>query len=211
MEKDKKKKWQGFIPLKTKISAGFIFVVLLVGFISIMSGNKLIGDNILKQAQKKVGHDQDAAWMVYNNYLNEIKLIIDFTAKREDISSFLETNREDMLYKSLTEVKEHYQLDFFSLTDSQGRVIIRTSNSEKTGDDKSQCDIVKLALEGKSRRATQILTRQELLKEGGPGLADRAFITIKSGNHMIPFIESNSCSTSKSIRGISNTAPYSKF
>ena len=178
MEKDKKNKWLGFIPLKTKISAGCIFVVLLVGLISIMSGNKLIGDNILKQAQKKVGHDQDAAWMVYNNYLNEIKLIIDFTAKREDISSFLETNRGNMLYKSLNEVKEHYQLDFFSLTDSRGRVIIRTSHPEKTGDDKSQCDIVKLALEGKSRRATQILTRQELLKEGGPGLADRAFIKI---------------------------------
>ena len=178
MKKEKEKRWMSFIPLKTKISAGFILVVLLGGLISIMSGNKLIGDNILKQAQKKVGHDQDAAWMVYNNYLNEIKMIIDFTTKREDIISFLEANRVDMLYKSLNEVKEHYQLDFFSLTDSRGRVIIRTSNPEKTGDNKSQCDIVKLALEGKSREATHILTYQELLKEGGPGLAERAFIKI---------------------------------
>jgi len=178
MEKDQKKKWLGFIPLKTKISAGFILVVLLGGLISMLSGNKLIGDNILKQAQKKVGHDQESAWMVYNNYLSEIRMIIDFTTKREDISSFLKTNNEKMLYKSLNEVKEHYQLDFFSLTDSHGRVIIRTSNPEKTGDDKSQCDLVKLALGGKSSSATQILSRQELLKEGGTSLADRAFIKI---------------------------------
>lgn len=186
MEKDQKRKWLGFIPLKTKISAGFILVVLLVGLISIVSGNKLIGDNILKQAQKKVGHDQDAAWMVYNNYLNEIKMIIDFTSKREDISSFLKTNNKKMLYKSLNETKEHYQLDFFSLTDDKGKVIIRTSNLEKTGDDKSQCDLVKLALGGKSGSATQILSRQELLNEGGTSLAERAFIKIIPTPKTIP-------------------------
>ncbi|KPJ56551.1 MAG: hypothetical protein AMJ42_05205, partial [Deltaproteobacteria bacterium DG_8] len=178
MEKTQKKRWLDFIPLKTKISAGFILVVLLGGLISILSGNKLIGDNILKQAQKKVGHDQDAAWMVYNNCLSEIKMIIDFTTKREDISTFLKAKNRKMLYKSLNEVKEHYQLDFFSLTDRQGRVIVRTSNPEKTGDDKSQCDLVKCALGGKSRSATQILSHQELLTEGGPSLADRALIKI---------------------------------
>jgi two-component system NtrC family sensor kinase len=171
-------KWLRFLPLRASISAGFILVILLLGFISTLSGNKLIGDTILKQAQNKVTHDQDAAWMVYNNYLNEVRMIIDFTTKREDISLLLKNNQKEMLYKSLNEVREHYLLDFLSLTDQQGIVLMRTSNPGKVGDDKSQCDLVKLALEGKNVSATQILSRQELLKEGGTTLADWAFIKI---------------------------------
>jgi two-component system NtrC family sensor kinase len=167
-----------FVSLRTKISIGFILVVLLVGLISMLSGNKLIGDNILKQAQKKVRHDQDAAWMVYNNALNELEMIVDFTTKRQDVSSLLNSNRMQILNKSLNEVKEHYQFDFLSLTDQEGIVLIRTSNPDKTGDDKSQCDLVQVALGGTSVSGTQILSREELLKEGGITLADRAFITV---------------------------------
>ena len=167
-----------FISLRAKISIGFVLVVLLVGMISILSGNKLIGDNILKHAQKKVQHDQDAAWMVYNNALSELQMIIDFTTKREDISSLLNTNQMKMLYRSLDEVKKHYKFDFLSLTDKNGIVLVRTSNPEMAGDDKSQCDLIHLALEGTSISGIQILSRSELLKEGGTPLADRASIKI---------------------------------
>ena len=167
-----------FIPLRAKISIGFILVVVLVGLISTMSGNKLIGDNILKQAQKKVVHDQDAAWMVYNNSLNELQMIIDFTTKRQDVSALLKSDKREALYNSLNEVRKHYQFDFLSLTDNRGIVLVRTSNPEITGDDKSQCDLIHLALEGASVSGTQILSRNELLKEGGIVLADRASIKI---------------------------------
>jgi two-component system NtrC family sensor kinase len=178
MKKKKANTSLGFISLRTKISIGFILVVLLVGLISMLSGNKLIGDNILKHAQKKVQHDQDAARMVYNNALNELLMIVDFTTKREDVSSLLNSSQMQVLHKSLDEVKDHYQFDFLSLTDREGIVLIRTSNPDKTGDDKSQCDLVQVALEGTSVSGTQILNRKELLKEGGTTLADRAFITI---------------------------------
>ena len=186
MKRDQKGSWLSFISLRTKITAGFILVVLLGGLISALIGNKMIGDNILKQAQIRVNHNQDAAWMVYDNYLNEIEMIIDFTTKREDISSLLKANKEKILYKILNEVKEHYKLDFLSLTDVQGRVIIRTSNPEKSGDYKSSSDIIPLALKGESKGATQILSRQELLKEGGLKLADRAFIKIIPTPKAIP-------------------------
>ena len=186
MKRDQQKKWLRFISLRTEITAGFVLVVLMGGLISALIGNKMIGDNILKQAQVRVNHNQDAAWMVYDNYLNEIKMIIDFTTKREDISSLLEANQEEVLYKILHEVKEHYRLDFLSLTDVQGRVIIRTSNPEESGDYKSSSDIIPLALKGESRGATQILSRDELLKEGGPGLAEQAFIKIIPTPKAIP-------------------------
>ena len=178
MGKHHKRNRLDFISLRTKLSISFVLVILLVGLISILSGNKLIGDNILKHAQKKVQHDQDAAWMVYNNALNEMQMIIEFTTKREDVSSLLNTGQMKMLHKILNEVKEHYQFDFLSLTERGGKVLVRTSNPEKTGDDKSQCDLVAVALEGTSVSGTQILSRNELLKEGGTALADRAFMTI---------------------------------
>ena len=186
MKRDQKGKWLSFISLRTKIAAGFILVVLLGGLISALIGNKMIGDNILKQAQIRVNHNQDAAWMVYDNYLHEIEMIIDFTTKREDISSLLEANKEEILCKILNDVKEHYQLDFLSLTDVKGRVIIRTSNPEKSGDYKSSSDIIPMALKGESKCATQILSRQELLKEGGLKLADQAFIKIIPTPKAIP-------------------------
>ena len=168
----------GFISLRTKMSVGFILVVLLVGLISTISGNKLIGDNILRQAQKKVVHDQDAAWMVYDNSLNELQMIIDFTTKRKDVSDLINSNQKEVLYKSLNEVREHYQFDFLSLTDKRGIVLIRMSNPNITGDDKSHCDLIHQALEGSLVSGTQILSRNELLKEGGIDLADRASIKI---------------------------------
>ena len=186
MKRGQQGKWLSFISLRTEITAGFVLVVLVGGLISVLIGNKMIGDNILKQAQIRVNHNQDAAWMVYDNYLNEIKMIIDFTTKREDISSLLETNQEAILYKILSDVKEHYQLDFLSLTDVKGRVIIRTSNPDKSGDYKSSSDIIPLALNGESKGATQILSRQELLKEGGTDLADQAFIKIIPTPKAIP-------------------------
>ena len=186
MKRDQQGKWLSFISLRTEITAGFVLVVLMGGLISALIGNKMIGDNILKQAQVRVNHNQDAAWMVYDNYLNEIKMIIDFTTKREDISSFLEANQEKILHKILNDVKEHYQLDFLSLTDVKGRVIIRTSNPEKSGDYKSSSDIIPLALKGESKCATQILSRQELLKEGGLKLAGQAFIKIIPTPKAIP-------------------------
>ena len=186
MNRDQQKKWLCFISLRTEITAGFVLVVLMGGIVSDLIGNKMIGDNILKQAQIRVNHNQDAAWMVYDNYLNEIKMIIDFTTKREDISSLFEAKQEEVLYKILNDVKGHYQLDFLSLTDVQGRVIIRTSNPEKSGDYKSSSDIIPLALKGECRGATQILSRDELLKEGGPKLAEQAFIKIIPTPKAIP-------------------------
>jgi len=61
------------------------------------------------------------------------------------------------------------------MTDSSGKVIVRTRNPEIEGDDQSQDEIVKKALDGGDFAFPQIVSREELLKEGRE-LADRAYM-----------------------------------
>jgi two-component system NtrC family sensor kinase len=166
-------KYQNF-SLRTKIILSFLVVILIGGLISLILGSRLIRNTLISQAQAKVNHDLEAAWMVFNEQLNDIKDIVSLTATRESLLDDLKFNRLDVMLTSLNRVREHYGLDILTLTDNKGKVIVRTRNPQVIGDDQSQDEIVSWALRRGVLAHPQILTRDELLKEG-EDLADQAY------------------------------------
>ncbi|UCC39578.1 MAG: cache domain-containing protein [Candidatus Aminicenantes bacterium] len=142
---------------------------------SLILGSRLVRDTIISEAQTKVKHDLASARMVFNEKLNDIKEIINLTAAREGIQEDIKYNRWDILFKKLNRVREEHGLDILNLTDHRGRVVIRTRNPEIIDDDQSQDEIVKRALENEIVASPQIITREELLKEGND-LADQAYM-----------------------------------
>ncbi|MCK4760089.1 MAG: cache domain-containing protein, partial [Candidatus Aminicenantes bacterium] len=120
-------------------------------------------------------HDLAAAWMVFNKKLKEINEIVDLTAAREGLQEAIKSRKKDILLKSLSRVRENYGLDVLTLTDHNGKVIIRTRNPEVIGDDQSQDEIIKSALKKGLLAHPQIVSRDELLKEG-QDLADQAYM-----------------------------------
>ncbi len=142
---------------------------------SLSFGSRLVKNTIIHQAQAKVEHDLAAAWMVFNEKLNDIKEIVSLTAAREGIQEDIKSKRQRILQKKLSRVREKYGLEILTLTDNKGKVIIRTRNPGVVGDDQSQDEIIKWAPKKGVLAYPQIVPREELLKEGGD-LAEQAYM-----------------------------------
>jgi two-component system NtrC family sensor kinase len=138
-------------------------------------GSRLVKNTIIRQAQAKVEHDLAAAWMVFNEKLNDTKEIVSLTAAREGIQEDIKNESLSILQKLLNRVREEYGLDILTLTDNRGKVIIRTRNPGVVGDDQSQDELVKLAPKKGVLAYPQIVPREELLKEG-EDLAEKAYM-----------------------------------
>ena len=126
------------LSLRTKLILSFRIIIIIGGLLSLSFGSRLVRNTIISEAQTKVNHDLASARMVFNEKLNDIKEIINLTAAREGIQEDIKYNRQDILFKQLNRVREEHGLDILSLTDSRGRVIIRTRNPELVDDDQSQ-------------------------------------------------------------------------
>ncbi len=163
------------LSLRTKIILSFLVVIIIGGLLSLSFGSRLVKNTIISQAQAKVRHDLASAWMVFHERLNDIKEIVDLTAAREGIREAIKNNQKDLLLKYLGRVRKEYGLDILTMTDDKRKVIVRTRNPEVIGDDQSQDEIVNQAMKQGSVAYPQIVSREELLKEG-KDLADQAYM-----------------------------------
>ncbi len=166
-----------FIPLslRTKLILSFLGVILVGAILTMIFGSRLVKRTIIDEAQKKVAHDLSSAWMVFNDKLNYVRDVVSFNAERESIQDAIINKRGDILLRYLNRVRSQRGLDILTLTDNRGKVMVRTRNPEIVGDDQSQDEIVIRALTGGDYAAPQIVSREELLKEG-QDLADRAYM-----------------------------------
>ncbi len=163
------------LSLRTKIIISFLVVIIVGGSLSLYFGSRLVKRTIISQAQAKVEHDLAAAWMVFNEKLNDVKEIVDFTASRESIQDAIKHDRQDILFKYLSRVRNENGLDILTLTDNKGKVILRTRNPEVIGDSQAEDEVISMALKGGICSFPQIVTRSELLKEA-PELAEQAYM-----------------------------------
>ena len=165
------------LPLRVKFILSFLFVISLGGILTLTLGTRLEHNTILSLAQAKVRHDLASAWMVYNEKLNDIRDIILLNSHRESLQKAIRQKQKRILFKYLKRVREEFNLDILTLTDAQGKVLLRTTQSEILGDDQSNDPLVKRALKRELAAGTQIIPRQELLKEGKE-LAQHAYLKI---------------------------------
>ena len=163
------------LSLRTKLILSFIGVIFFGAILTMIFGSRLVRGAIIDEAQEKVKYDLSSAWMVFNEKLNHIGDIISFTAEREGIQDAIVNKKNNILLRYLSRVRMQRGLDVLTLTDSTGRVIVRTRNPEIKDDDQSQDEIIKKALDGGDFASPQIVTHEELIKEGRE-LADRAYM-----------------------------------
>lgn len=165
------------LPLRIKFTISFLVVICFGGIITLILGTRLEHRTIISLAQAKVGHDLDAAWMVYQEKLNDIRDLVRLNTMRESIQKALENQDLDILYRYLNKVRLDFDLDVLTITNKEGIVILRTSQPQVRGDDQSHDPLVYSALQGHLRAATQIIPRTELLKED-KNLAEKAYVKI---------------------------------
>ena len=166
------------ISLKTKLIASFLIVVTISGVVATIVGVRLIGSGIVRQAQEKVRLDLNSAREIYSHKLEDIEHIVLFTSIRIFIKDALFQNNRALLYDKLREVREKARLDILTITDSTGRVVVRTTDPEFYGDNQAHDELVSRVLSEKTLfTSTQIVSQEELIKEGEE-LAIRARIPL---------------------------------
>jgi two-component system NtrC family sensor kinase len=163
------------LSLRTKLVFSFLFVVIAGGVLSSLIGTQLVAKTIILQAQNKVKHDLSTARLVYNESVIHVRYVVQLTASGRTIPEYMESGRLKNLTDFLIKRRKEFSLDMLTLTDDQGKVVMRTYHPFHVGDDRSADPLIRKALNGEPVASTAIVSREELQLEGSD-LAERAFI-----------------------------------
>ncbi len=165
--------------LRARLTLNFLVVVLITGVVAAVVGVLLIGDRIVTQAQNKVRMDLNSAWEVYNQRLMDVGSAVRHASIRYFLKDSLAMRDWERISSELDEIRKREGLDTLTLTDASGVVVARARNPETIGDSQADDQIVgEVLLTHEDVRGTQIVPRDELLKEGEE-LAERARIALR--------------------------------
>jgi two-component system NtrC family sensor kinase len=162
--------------LRSEINLSFLAVVLAFGIFSTWLGTRLIGGEVLRQAQNKVRLDLSSAWEVYREKVRRVEDVLRLTTAQVLFRQLVASGDRENLLETLQEIMYKGEIEWLTLTDLNGKVILRAHNSEVYGDSLSDNPFIRKTLRSLDvSSGTAILSRDELLKEG-EDLAQRAFI-----------------------------------
>jgi len=155
------------VSLRTKLIISFLAVIIICGLVATLVAIRLIGTGIISQAQDKVRTDLNSARHIYQDAIHEVEALLRLSAQRYYIKDALLAKNVEALKKELEVIRTRESLDVLTLTDKNGRVIVRSRNPSISGDDQAHDELVSQVLSGgKVVAATVIVPREELLKEG---------------------------------------------
>ncbi len=162
--------------LRSKLAVAFLAVVLVCATVATLVGVRLIVKGIVGQAQDKVTNDLNAAAEIYREETDKIRDAVRFTAVRFFLRDALMVADVERLKKELEAIRQGESLDILTVTDNQGRVVVRARNPPLYGDGQAHDELVSRVLsEGTVVAGTVIVSREELAKEGAD-LAERAHV-----------------------------------
>lgn len=165
------------LSLKARLIAVYVFILGLGGLITSFIGSLIVNQTIMNMAKNKVRHDFETARMIYSSQLSLIKNSVYIAATGNTIQQTIYAHDRSRLFNRLQQISRENELDFLSVTDAKGRVIMRIKQPDRFGDDVSNISLVQAALNGETCAETEILSREQLLNEDET-LAEQALIRI---------------------------------
>ncbi len=153
------------LSLRARLILVYVLILGVGGLITSFIGSLIVNKTLLNQAKSKVHHDLKTARMVYNKQLLTIKNAIYIGASGNTIQQCLYSDDKARLLSRLEQIRQDIDLDFLSVTDNKGHVILRITQPDQWGDDVSQIPVIKAALNGEVAAETEILTQEMLVNE----------------------------------------------
>jgi len=170
--------------LKANIIISFSLILIVGGLATSFIGSWMVSATIMRQARNKVRDDLSAARMVYQTRLKEISEAIYLVATGNAIKQ-VDEEHSALLRHYLEGIRRRYRMDFLTLTDANGRVVLRTRDGIGSGDDVSHIKVIQAALNGAWTTSTTILSGDDLAKEH-LRLAEQARLEIIPTPHARP-------------------------
>ena len=171
------------LDLQSRLVFGFLIATCLTGLFATIISIWTINRSTIAEVQNRVRLDINTAKLIYNNSLEKITSLMQFTAEGSDLSELI--NRHDIssmaymkaLIRSGTGVQpgnDHIYLDMLTLVDTGGKVLYRASNPAIRGDNLLKDPLVRNCIEKKiPLSSTELMSIKDILREN-PALSDRA-------------------------------------
>lgn len=164
------------ISIKTQLAIAFLAVACFIGVVTSIIVNSVITDQIISEAQERVKEHLSTARWVYEERIRDIDRTIRWTSIRHVLKIGLKERDVSSIKNELLGLMAEERLNFLTLVDRKGKVIFRFHNPKVSGDSLIHDPFVKVALGKKSISGTQVLSGDELVREG-ENLAQMAIIT----------------------------------
>lgn len=154
------------ISMKSLTALGFFAVACLVGVATILIVQSIVTNQIIFEAQERVKDHLSSARWVYNARIRDIDQVIRLTSIRHVLKIGIKKRNLSAIRDELSALMAQEDLDFMSLIDEKGTVLFRFHNPPSSGDSQIRDPFVKKGLERRSVSGTQVLSREELMREG---------------------------------------------
>ena len=171
------------LDLQSRLVFGFLIATCLTGIFATIISIWTINRNTIAEVQNRVRLDINTAKLIYNNSLENITSLIQFTAEGAGLSELIK--RHDIsgmaymkaLIRSGTATQhgnDHIILDMLTLVDAEGKVLYRASNPAISGDNLLTDPVVQNCIRGKvPLSTTELMSIKNILREN-PALSERA-------------------------------------
>ena len=155
------------LTLRIKLVSSFLAVIIITGSIAMFIGFHFIEKGIVREAQSKVTLDLNSAVQIYDQRLREIRKGIRYTAMRElGVIKALKEKNLPLLMESMRKAREESRMDFITITDKEGRVVLRGHNQAVSGDSQAGDEFIRRVIKTREPVAgTQLVSHEELAQE----------------------------------------------
>ena len=159
--------------LRSRIVVSYSLILIIGGVSTSLIGIHVTGRALWQQARQQTRYDLAIARNTYGRRLQEIRQRVELLASDGRLQAALAADTSGYL----SAIRQRQRLDFLSVADPAGTVILRTSGSGLTGDSVARVTLIEQALQGESPAGTVILP-PEVLQGENPTLAERAALSM---------------------------------
>ncbi|MCP4591470.1 MAG: HAMP domain-containing protein [bacterium] len=163
--------------LKSRIVVSYSLILILGGLSTSAIGIHVTGRALLEQARRQMIYGLSAARSIYNHRLQELHQTVELLASSGRLQQALDAGRPAAASGYLHAIRQERKIDFLSVTDASGTVIMRAAGDTTTGEVVASLAPVARALLGESASSTEIIPRVVLAEEGA-SLVQRAAVRL---------------------------------
>ena len=164
------------VTTKTQLALLFLALACFIGVATALIVNSIVTNQIISEAQERVKEHLSSAEWVYQSKVRDIDKVIRWTSIRHVLKEGIKRKDLSAIQNELLGLMSEEGLDFLTLVDRRGLVLFRFHNLGVSGDSLAQDPFIKAALGKKGVSGTEVLSGDELLKEG-KALAQKAVLT----------------------------------
>jgi FixJ family two-component response regulator/HAMP domain-containing protein len=164
--------WAEDFSLLQKVLGGFLGVVLLVGLAAVLVGTRLARETIIDRARIRLLSDLATAEFILKNSQETLELKIRLMARSEKVKGLLGKGSVQESRSVLEKLAAENDLDFLTVTDDKGRVLVSAFSPDIQNRDVSSDSLIMAALKGQDSSGMRLIPAERLSNEN-PALIRR--------------------------------------